>query len=234
MAAVIAGSPRSTKPASRRSRARARSARADRSPAAQTDVRAETVDEPRVAAARMGPPQAHDVAEEQLEDGSVRHGGQGIRGAGGRGSARVALRGRDRERSTGVTVDGHLRLGRPELGDDPARPGQRAVSLSGAPIASDRERVAERRLADSTAPGGPPTTTPGHDPDVIDRDRLGAGVAQLVDEVLDARAVDRAVDRDRSRRDRSPGRCRRTARTRRRSARSSSTEASPRCRFWLE
>ena len=41
--------------------------------AAQADVRAEAVDEPRVAAARVRPAQAHDVAQEQLEHLVVGH-----------------------------------------------------------------------------------------------------------------------------------------------------------------
>ena len=57
-------------------------------PAAQPDVGAETVDEPGVAAAGMGPTEAHDVAEQQRQDGSGRHGGQGIRAGAGRRPAR--------------------------------------------------------------------------------------------------------------------------------------------------
>ena len=67
---VSAGSPRWTKPASRRSSV----APLDQDVpaaglAAQPDVGAEPIDEPRVAAARMRPPQADDVAEQQLRTG---------------------------------------------------------------------------------------------------------------------------------------------------------------------
>src|SRR5258705_344972 len=44
--------------------------------------------------------------------------------------------------------------------------------------------------------GGPQAGSAGPDPDPAGRDRLGAGVAQLVDEFLDATAVDVAADRD--------------------------------------
>lgn len=60
--------------------------------AAQADVGAEPVDEPRVAATRMPPTQADDVTEQQVEDGTVRHGGQGIRGADGRDSGPAGAR----------------------------------------------------------------------------------------------------------------------------------------------
>ena len=64
--------------------------------AAQPDVCPETVDEPGVAAAGMRLPETHDIAEQQIEDRTVRHGGEGIRGVDAHGSGRVAgpLRGR--------------------------------------------------------------------------------------------------------------------------------------------
>ena len=71
------------------------------------------------------------------------------------------------------------------------------VSLSGAPIAIELERVAQARAVDRRLAGRPGDDDPGDDPDRTRRDRLGAGVAQLVDELLDARPVDRAADRDR-------------------------------------
>jgi hypothetical protein len=43
-------------------------------PAAKPDVGPEAVDEPEIAAARVAPPEPDDVAEEQLEHGSVGHG----------------------------------------------------------------------------------------------------------------------------------------------------------------
>ena len=67
-------------------------------PAAQADVRAEAVHEPRVAATRMGTPQAHDVAEQQAEDGAGRHGGQAIRAVVDRGSGRAGAWWRARRR----------------------------------------------------------------------------------------------------------------------------------------
>ena len=60
------------------------------------------------------------------------------------------------------------------------------VSVSGAPIArivNGSPSACRRR---ETTPATPPMTVPGDDPDVLDRDRLGAGVAELVDQVLDA------------------------------------------------
>jgi hypothetical protein len=50
-------------------------------PTAEPDIRAEAVHLPGVAAARVSTPEAHDVAEQQGQDGSGRHGGQVIRAA---------------------------------------------------------------------------------------------------------------------------------------------------------
>ena len=98
---------------------------------------------------------------------------------------------RDRDRDVG------LRGG--ELGDDAARRGSASpVSLSGAPMASssngspsgvsvDRSRARRRRSRPT--PVTTRTSSIG--------DRLGAGVAQLVDQLLDPVPVDRAADRDR-------------------------------------
>ena len=71
------------------------------------------------------------------------------------------------------------------------------VSFSGAPIAMHLEGVAERHAIDLGLAGRAADDDPGHDPDAAGRDRLGSGVAQLVDELLDATAVDGATDRDR-------------------------------------
>ena len=99
--------------------------------AAQPDVGAEPVDQPGVAAARVRAAQPHDVAEEQREHGSVGH--RRVRVS----KARVAV-GRDevagrspaaRCGRCGVTVSDDVGLGRGELGDDPARAGQRAGQL---------------------------------------------------------------------------------------------------------
>lgn len=43
--------------------------------AAQPDVRTESIQQPGIAAARMRALEANDVAEQQVEDGSGRHGG---------------------------------------------------------------------------------------------------------------------------------------------------------------
>ena len=88
-AAVIAGSPRSTnacEPSFERGACDQHVAVAR--PAADADVRAEPVDEPGVAAARVRPTKADHVPEQQVHDGSVRHGGQGIRGVDGHDSGR--------------------------------------------------------------------------------------------------------------------------------------------------
>ena len=71
------------------------------------------------------------------------------------------------------------------------------VSLSGAPIASRSKRVAEGDAVDLRRARRPVTTTPVTTRTRADGDRLGARVAQLVDELLDALPVDRAADRDR-------------------------------------
>jgi hypothetical protein len=55
--------------------------------AAKTDVGAESIDKPGVAAAWMASAKSNDVPEQQGHDRSVRHGGQGIRGVDGHGSA---------------------------------------------------------------------------------------------------------------------------------------------------
>lgn len=48
--------------------------------AADPDVRPQPVDQPVGAATRVGAPEAEDIADEQLEDGTFRHGRQGSRG----------------------------------------------------------------------------------------------------------------------------------------------------------
>ena len=71
------------------------------------------------------------------------------------------------------------------------------VSLSGAPIASRSNATPKGDPVDLRRAGRAGDDDTGHDPDRADGDRLGAGVAQLVDELLDALPVDRAADRDR-------------------------------------
>ena len=89
-AAVSAGSPRSSKPTSRRSRRRRQQDVAAAGPAAQADVGAEPIDVPGVAAARVGPAQPDDVAEQQREDGlGSGIGGSGYQSRGGRGRHEV-------------------------------------------------------------------------------------------------------------------------------------------------
>ncbi len=105
------------------------------------------------------------------------------------------------------------------------------VSLSGAPIASRSNDDAQGDPVDLGRPGRARHDDAGDDPDAVDRDRLRAGVAQLVDQLLDPVAVDRAADRDRRRPGRRPGRARRRPGSARRSAVISSTDASPRDRF---
>ena len=78
-----------------------------------------------------------------------------------------------------------------QLGDDPARSGQRAGQLVGRADRVELERVAQRGRAERHRPGRTERDDARHEPDVVDRHRLGTGVAQLVDEVLDARTVDR-------------------------------------------
>ena len=60
------------------------------------------------------------------------------------------------------------------------------VSLSGAPIASMSKPSPRATPSTWAAPGAPVTTTPVTTRMSADGDRLGAGVAQLVDELLDA------------------------------------------------
>ena len=168
--------------------------------AAQADVGAQAVDQPRVAAARMGAPKPDDVAEEQREDG------RSVIGRVRVSKPRVAV---DRDevrsvagsssRSIGVTVDDDVGLGRRQLGDDPAGPGQRAGQLLRRADRLER-RTGRRAAAPSTvaAPGAPTDddarARPGR------RRRAIASAPALrssLIEVLEARAVDRAADRDR-------------------------------------
>ena len=60
------------------------------------------------------------------------------------------------------------------------------VSLSGAPIARELERVVERDAVDRDGPRGADGHDPGDQPDRLDRHRLRPGVAQLIDEILHA------------------------------------------------
>ena len=126
---------------------------------------------------------------------------------------------RDADRSETATVD--LESGN--------RAASWAIDAAGAASASPSASPARRwRSMSNGSPSGTPSTMTapagtghhdaGHDPDVADRDRLGAGVAQLVDELLDRVAVDRPVDRDDRRPARRPAVEPDQARTRSRSA----------------
>jgi len=93
--------------------------------ATQADVGAEPVDEPLRSAARMAAPEANDIPQEQLEDGTVGHrrlrvsearlavAGHEVAAGGGRLDA---LTRRDRQ--------GDARLGCADLGDDATDPRQ--------------------------------------------------------------------------------------------------------------
>ena len=176
-----------------------RPARGGRSAAAKPDVGAEPVDEPVVAAARMGAPEPQDVAEEQLERGSRRSSGRGYQRRGWPWSGtRSRSRRRQRHRSSvGWTSIVGVRIRRGELGDDPAGPGQRPDERLRPPIARIVNGSPSGVSSTERDPGSPPIDRARDDPDVLDRDRLGAGVAELVDQVLDVRRADRAADRDR-------------------------------------
>ena len=68
-----------------------------------------------------------------------------------------------------------------------AGPGQRPGELVRRPDRDELERVAERRAADRGRAGRAGHDDPGTSRTPDSADRLRAGVAQLVDEVLDAR-----------------------------------------------
>ncbi len=67
------------------------------------------------------------------------------------------------------------------------------VSLSGAPIAASSKPSLQAHAIEPRAARPAGDDDAGHDPHAVDRDRLGARVAQLVDQLLDAGAVDRAA-----------------------------------------
>ena len=149
-AAVSAGSPRDTNSTSRRSSVAALEQDVPAAGlAAQADVGAEAIDQPGVAAARVGATEPDDIAEEQREDGLVWH--RRVRVS----KARVAV-GRDegpgRRRQLQPVDrrdrDDDVRLGRGELGDDAAGSGQRAGQLvrrADGRRARSRRRAARRR-----------------------------------------------------------------------------------------
>ena len=118
--------------------------------AAQADVGAEAIDQPGVAAARVRASEPDDVAEEQREDGLVRH--RRVRVS----KARVTVgrdegpgRRRQLEPVDRRDRDDDVGLGRGELGDDPAGAGQRARQLVGR---ADGRRARTRRRAPRRRP----------------------------------------------------------------------------------
>src|SRR6267142_2530877 len=66
-----------------------------------------------------------------------------------------------------------------------------------APDGPDLEHVADGVVLDRQGARRPGDHDPGHDPGAVHGDRLGASVAELVEQVLDAVATDRAPDHDR-------------------------------------
>ena len=170
-------------------------------PAAEADVRAQAVNGPGVVAAGVGSLEPDDIAQEQLEDGLVRHSARqrnkqdGIRVVGRRvpGRAPASVAGSSR-RVTGVTVrvtSGYVAATWATI--PPIRVSD-PVSVSAPPIADTVNGSSRRSPSTATSPGPPVTTEPATMTDAVDRDRLGAGVAQLVDQVLDRWTVDRPVD----------------------------------------
>ena len=165
--------------------------------AAQADVGPEAVDEPRVAAARMRPLEANDIAEEQREEGRW-----GIRPV--RVSEPWLAMARDERPCRRRQLEPIDRRDRDldarerglQAGDDAAGARQRSGERRRVADRIHLERIAERRVLDRDGARRARHDRPGHDPHAIDRVRLRAGVAQLVQEVLDGRAGDLAGDGD--------------------------------------
>ena len=94
-------------------------------PAAQADVRAEAIDQPRVAATRVGATEANDIAEQEGHHRLVSH--RRVRVS----KARVTMGGDERPGRRGELqavhrgdCDDQIRLGCGELGDHAAGSGQ--------------------------------------------------------------------------------------------------------------
>ncbi len=174
--------------------------------AAQPEVGPEPVDPPGRAAAGMGPTQPDDVSEQERDGAPLRHRDGSTSGPARGGSgcqprpggyqrlgvpcvgARSCVVAGSARRSTGTTVS--WASGKvapswatipPDRVSDPVRP----VGLPMAVISN-----ASPRLVFRTESAAGPTGHDGalDDPHVVDRERLRAGVAQLVEEVLDARS----------------------------------------------
>ena len=156
-------------------------------------------------------------------------GGSVIRGGGPHRSGTSFALGRGQgHRLDGVDGQAHVRIGRADLGDHARRSASACRSGSAGcrwPGSRTSRRAARSR---PTGPRGAGDDDARHDAHAVDGDGLGAGVAQLVEQVLDAVAADRAA----ARRSRSPAPSPRSARPRRGSGRgpslSSSTVVAPR------
>ena len=203
-AAVIAGSPRSTNAASRRSSV-ARSIRTWRSHVRQR----RPMSAPSRSTSQVSPP--HGCVRRRRTTSPSSRSRTGRSGTAGRVSEpwtavtrdEVTVRGRDADAVHGRDLDDHVRLRRGELGDDPARSRQGPGELV---RRADRGARTDRRAGTvdrDGSPGDPTVTTPGTSRTLSIAIASAPGVAQLVDEVLDARTVDRTADDDR---DAGPGR----------------------------
>ena len=92
-----------------------------------------------------------------------------------------------------MTVSGHLGIRGGDLGDDPADPRQRPGQRLGAADCGHGERIVESIALDRDLARSAGHHRTRDEADAVDRDRLGAGVAQLVDQVLDGGTIDRPV-----------------------------------------
>src|SRR5215210_1602332 len=100
------------------------------------------------------------------------------------------------------SVDGRdrqerARIRRRQLGDQAAVPRQRAGQSLRTAESEDLERVGQRRVLDRQPAGWTRDDRPRDHTDVLDGNRLRARVVELVDDVLDALARDRAAHGDR-------------------------------------
>ena len=170
-AAVSAGSPRSTKAANRRSRV-GRSMRTCRPQVRQRSP----ISAPRRSTSHVSPPHGwvrrsrSDVAEQQVQDGSGRHGGQAIRAAGDRDSARGPgpSRGR-RPGRAGVTSTMTSGCVAASWAMMPAGSRQRPGELvGGADRATARTGRPSGTPSTVTAPGGADRDHPRDQPDGVD------------------------------------------------------------------
>ena len=103
----------------------------------------------------------------------------------------VPRRGRQRHRLVGRLDRRSSRSGSSRrAGRRSRRPGSAMPTrVSGLPIARIVNGSRSRNPSTSSEPGGAADRRPGDDPDVLDRDRLGAGIAQLVEEARRRRSA---------------------------------------------